>query len=66
MTNKNNNKIIELEISSENPLSTQLIKLTGDSWNVHRFAMVNGEPLNAGKDKLFVHIATGQLFKIIN
>jgi|GWRWMinimDraft_10_1066017.scaffolds.fasta_scaffold205326_1 hypothetical protein len=58
--------IKELTISSKNPLSKQLIELTGDSWNAHNFTMISGEPLNAGKDKLFMHIATEMLFKIIN
>ena len=59
-------KIIELIISSDNSLSKQLIEITGDSWNVYNFAMVADEPLNAGKNKLFMHVATEQFFKIIN
>lgn len=58
--------IKELTISNENPLSKQLIELTGDSWNAHNFIMIANESLNAGKDKLFMHIATEMLFKIIN
>ena len=58
--------IKELTISSENPLSKQLQELTGDSWNVYDFAMIDGEPLNDGKNKIFMHIATEMLFKIIN
>ena len=58
--------IKELTISNENPLSKQLLELTGDSWNTHSFTMIADEPLNSGKDKLFMHIATEMLFKIIN
>ena len=56
----------ELTISSENPLSKQLQELTGDFWNVYDFAMIDGKPLNDGKNKIFMHIATEMLFKIIN
>jgi len=59
-------KIIELIISSKNPLSSQLSAITGDSWNVYDYHMISGEPLNAGKNKLFMHTVTEQLFKIIN
>jgi len=58
--------IIQLTITNENPLSKQLIEITGDSWNTYDFTMIADEPLNAGKDKLFMHIATEKLFKIIN
>jgi hypothetical protein len=59
-------KIIELTISAENPLSKQLMEITGDSFNVWDFKMIADEPLNAGKNKPFIHIASGQIFKIIN
>jgi hypothetical protein len=63
MKNKN---IIELTITNQNSLSKQLIEITGDPWNVYDFTMTADEPLNDGKDKLFMHIATEKLFKIIN
>jgi len=58
--------IIELTISNEAPLSSQLKKITGDAWNASDYCMIAPEPLNAGKNKLFMHKATEQLFKIIN
>lgn len=58
--------IIELTITNDNPLSKQLIEITGDSWNAYNFTMIADEPLNSGKDKLFMHIPTEMLFKIIN
>jgi hypothetical protein len=59
-------KITELTISNENTLSSQLITLTGDSWNCHDFAMISGEPLRSRKDEIFTHLKTKMLFKIIN
>jgi len=62
--------IIQLTITDENPLSNQLIKITGDSWNSNDFIMIGAcnadEQLSACKNRLFMHKASEQLFKIIN
>jgi|GEM_PF-6814786 len=51
-----------LEISNTNPLSTQLQKLTGDSWNVWDFESVDGGNLTT--EKPFRHKKTGKVFKV--
>jgi hypothetical protein len=62
--------IIQLTITNENPLSKQLIEITGDSWNSKNFVMIGAcnsdEQLSACKNRLFMHKASEQLFKIIN
>lgn len=51
-----------LEISNTSPLSTQLQKLTGDSWNVWDFESVDGGRLTT--ETPFRHKKTGKVFKV--
>lgn len=62
----NNPKVRVLTISSKNPLSTQLSKLTGDSWNTSDFSGRGGDGLTAGLGTIFTHNKTGQHFTAIN
>lgn len=43
-------------------LSTQLRKITGDTYNVHDFINANGDGLNANEGNIIVHIKTGLKF----
>lgn len=57
--------IEKLTISSENPLSSQLTKLTGDSWNTLDFESIErGHALTTMKP--FRHIKSGRIFQVIN
>lgn len=56
----NNPDITVLVISSKNPLSSQLTRLTGDSWNVIDF---DGD---AGLGEIITHKATGRKFTAVN
>ncbi len=51
-----------LTISEENPLSNQLAKLTGDSWNAIDFESTEGEQLTT--ETPFRHIKSGRIFGI--
>jgi len=53
-------KVKVLIISDKDPLSTQLQKLTGDSWNMGDF-----EELEKGNINLIKHKETGELFAVI-
>jgi hypothetical protein len=64
--NDNMQEIVRTEIliepTTDNSLSTQLQRLTGDSWNVHDFEMENGSSLvSSGTVR---HKKTGHLFTI--
>tara|TARA_R110000787_G_scaffold259103_2_gene364414 strand:- start:5912 stop:9379 length:3468 start_codon:yes stop_codon:yes gene_type:complete len=55
--------ITDLEpLTNENPLSTQLKKLTGDSYSAVSFINENGVGLNA--EGIIVHIKTGKKYRI--
>lgn len=56
--------ITELYISSENPLSSQLTRLTGDSYNTIDFENVD-EPGQLNSDKPFYHKKSGKKFVVI-
>lgn len=56
-----NKKAIVLSISSSNPLSTQLNKITGDSYN-----SIDFEDLDKGNPLVIKHIKTGDIFVVFN
>lgn len=58
--------ITELKISSENPLSTQLQRATGDYWNMHDFQNIDNIPGRLDEMRPFVHIKTGKKFVVVN
>jgi len=58
--------ITELKISSENPLSTQLQRATGDHWNMHDFQNIDNIPGRLDEMRPFVHIKTGKKFVVVN
>lgn len=61
----NKDVIIDLEpLTKENPLSTQLSKLTGDSYSAIHFVNEDGKGLSASG--VIVHIKTGKKFRIPN
>jgi hypothetical protein len=69
---KNNNSKIVLEddvtmlnISSENPLSRQLSKITGDGWNDIDYENLDGSK-NVSTIKPFKHIKSGKIFEVVN
>ena len=61
-----NERVTTLFISSKNPLSTQLTKLTGDSYNSGDFEDIQGGSPNAGYKNIIKHRATGKLFTTLN
>lgn len=57
--------IEKLAISYDNPLSSQLIKMTGDTWNTIDFESTEkGHHLSTKTP--FRHIKTGRIFQVIN
>lgn len=69
---KNNNSKIVLEddvtmlnISSENPLSRQLSKITGDGWNDIDYENLDGSK-NVSTIKPFKHLKSGKIFEVVN
>ncbi len=59
-------KVTTLFISQENPLSSQLFRLTGDHYNVIDFEAEDGGEARAGEDMVFRHKKSGRLFKAMN
>ncbi len=51
-----------LHISSEAPLSSQMVKLTGDPWSTQDFESVDGGQLTT--ERPFRHIKTGKVFLV--
>lgn len=54
---------IELQISDTNPLSSQLQRITGDTYNDIDFESVDGDKLSSGR--AFRHKDSGQVFKVV-
>lgn len=60
--------ITYLDINSDNPLSSQLVKITGDAWAVGDYKNITGivgyNDNNLTTEYPFVHVKTGQVFKV--